>query len=283
MHNNFLAVCFALLSALVIAWGTVVRHRIAEQAPADGTWSGSPLITAIRRPLWWFATSTALIGYSLQVVALSYGSLLIVQPLLVLSLMFTMPMSAIYDKRPLYRDEIAWAAVLTIAVATLITLGRPLPGKGHPELYVWLAALGIGLGVIAIIYFATRTKNNNIRGIALGVIVGIIYGFIAVLSKATVDIFYQSGLLGLLTHWVFWALIAGAIGGTIVQQFAFNTGALRLSLPSMTSVEPVIAFTLGYVILGEHFHVHGLNWIIMAVALLAMMTSTFALSARANS
>ncbi|GAA1471173.1 DMT family transporter [Corynebacterium felinum] len=282
MHNNYLAVLFAILSALVIAWGTVVRHRIAERAPADGTFSGSPLITAIRRPLWWFASSTALLGYGFQVIALSFGSLLIVQPLLVLSLMFTMPMSAYYDKRRLLKDEVLWAFILTISVAVLITLGRPTPGDKLSDAGTWGYAMLIGSVVALAIHGVTRRCAKNIRGLFLGVIVGIIYGFIAVLSKTTVDVYHVAGVKGLVVHWVLWVLIGGSVLGTIVQQYAFNTGALRLSLPAMTTVEPLVAFTLGYLVLGEKFHVHGWNWVIMGVALVSMILATFALSARAN-
>ncbi|AKK04535.1 Multidrug resistance efflux transporter [Corynebacterium mustelae] len=282
MHNNFLAVGFALAAALVIAWGTVVRHRIAERAPADGTWSGSPLITAIRRPLWWFATSTALIGYFFQVVALSYGTLLIVQPILVLSLMFTMPMSAFYDKRKLQQDELFWGAVLTVAVAVLIILGKPKPGMTIPTFWEWIPALATGTLAMGIIYGLSLRRPKNIQGLMLGVIVGIIYGFIAVLSKATVDVYNMGGLGGLLSSWVFYSLIFGSVFGTIVQQYAFNTGALRLSLPAMTTVEPIVAFSLGYLVLDESFQVNGYNWVFMVVAIVAMILSTFALSARGN-
>ena len=59
-------------------------------------------------------------------------------------------------------------------------------------------------------------------------------------------------------------------------------GALRLSLPAMTTLEPVVAFILSYTVLGEKFQVHGWNWVIMGIALVTMILSTFALSARGN-
>ena len=111
MHNNALAVLFALASALTIAWGTVVRHRIAEQSGvAVGDGSGNraaevPIMAAIVQPLWWAGVFSALFGYFLQIVALSFGTLLIVQPVLVLSLMFTLPLSAKYDGRRISKSE----------------------------------------------------------------------------------------------------------------------------------------------------------------------------------
>lgn len=282
MENKLFAVLFALASALTIAWGTVVRHRIAEKAPADGTWSGSPVITAIRRPLWWFATSTALLGYFFQVLALGYGTLLTVQPILALSLLFTMPMSAIYDKRRLLADELIWGAILSFAVATVIILGKPTGGHSQPSLMMWLVSLTVGTVIMAALFAISYRFSRDTRGLLLGVAVGINYGFVAVLSKAVVDIYRDLGLSGLLISWDLYLLIGGAIIGTILQQYAFNAGALQRSLPAMTSVEPLVAFGLGYLILGEKFDVHGYNWFIMCIALVAMVLSTFALSTRGN-
>lgn len=63
-----------------------------------------------------------------------------------------------------------------------------------------------------------------------------------------------------------------------VQQASFNAGALRNSLPAMTCAEPVVAFVLGYVVLGEKFQAQGTQWIWMAAALVAMIASTVVLS-----
>ncbi len=282
MDNNLIAVLFALASALTIAWGTVIRHRIAERAPSDGTWTGSPLVTAIRRPLWWIASSTAILGYFFQVIALGYGTLLIVQPILVLSLLFTMPMSAYYDKRRLLADEIFWGVVLSIAVATLIILGNPIGGQSQPEVHKWLFSLSVGIAIMSILFLISFKLPRNTRGLLLGMVVGINYGFVAVLSKAVVDQYHNNGLFGLLISWDLYLLIGGAIVGTILQQYAFNAGALRRSLPAMTTAEPLVAFGLGYLVLGEKFNVYGFNWFIMIAALIAMVLSTFALSARGN-
>ncbi|MBL3921528.1 hypothetical protein FH726_24145, partial [Bacteroides thetaiotaomicron] len=71
-----------------------------------------------------------------------------------------------------------------------------------------------------------------------------------------------------------------AMLGTVVQQYAFNAGQLKNSLPSMTIVEPIFAFALGYAVLGEKFQVSGWNWAWMALSLLVMILSTIALSSR---
>lgn len=64
MYSTLLAMGFALASALTIAWGTVVRHRIAEEAPAEG----SPFLQAIRRPAcgWVFSQHCRAMDYKLR-------------------------------------------------------------------------------------------------------------------------------------------------------------------------------------------------------------------------
>lgn len=281
VHSNLLAILFALASALTIAWGTVVRHRIAEEAPADGSLKGSPFWNAISRPLWWAGTGTALLGYGLQVVALGFGTLLVVQPILVLSLMFTLPLSARYDGRRISITEMSWAGLLTAAVAILVILGRPLAGNPHPPLDRWVPALVAGAVALTLLERLAQLQIRRHKALLLGVVTGALFGYVAVLSKAVVDVFLQGSIMGLLTNWETYGLILGATLGTIVQQYSFNAGALKNSLPAMTITEPIVAFSLGYAVLGERFQVTtALGWSLMGVALLAMIASTVALSRR---
>ncbi|RNE49081.1 DMT family transporter [Corynebacterium alimapuense] len=279
MPSNLLAIVFALASALTIAWGTVVRHRIAEEAPADGSFKGSPLWNAISRPRWWAGTGTALLGYGLQIIALGFGTLLVVQPILVLSLMFTLPLAARYDGRRMYNSEIFWAGLLTIAVATLVLLGRPLQGSPQPPVEKWLPAILIGAVVLITVERIAQHQSNRNKALLLGLVTGALFGYVAVLSKAFVDIFVHSGFLAIFTAWESYALILGATLGTIVQQYSFNAGALKNSLPAMTIAEPIVAFTLGYLVLGEKFQVDTIiGWAFMALALITMIISTVVLS-----
>lgn len=282
MHSNLLAILFALSSALTIAWGTVVRHRIAEEAPAeaDGKLSKAPILQVISRPLWWSGTGTALLGYGLQVIALGFGALLVVQPVLVLSLMFTLPLSARYDGRRISFGEMAWAGILTVAVAILVILGKPVAGEPHPPLSKWIPALVIGsVGLILLDRFA-YTQIRRHRALLLGIVTGAVFGFVAVFSKAVVDIFVHTGWTGLVFNWETYALIFGASLGTAVQQSSFHAGALKNSLPAMSISEPIVAFSLGYAVLGEKFQVSGAGWLVMAVALVAMVVATIQLSRR---
>jgi hypothetical protein len=274
VQSNLLAVLFALASALTIAWGTVVRHRIAEHAP-EGR---SPILTAIRRPLWWAGMSTAVIAYGLQVVALTFGPLLVVQPVLVMSLMFTLPLSALYDGRRVSISETFWSTLLTLGVGVVVILGRPIGGENHPSIHQWWPSLIIGATILVGMERVARHLIRRERALLEGLVTGALFGFVAVFSKAVADVFVSGGFAGLLTAWELYALILTATIGTLVQQNAFNAGALRTSLPAMKIGEPIVAFSLGYIVLGEKFQVYDWEWIWMALAIIVVIVSTVVLS-----
>ncbi|MEY8566334.1 DMT family transporter [Corynebacterium sp.] len=281
MHSNLLAVVFALLSALTVAWGTILRHQVAEQTSGDrDNAHGTPVFSAVARPKWWAGVFCALAAYGLQIIALGFGTLLVVQPILVLSLMFTLPLAARFDGRRVSRPEMAWATLLTVAVGVVVVWGRPLPGSDFPTLSRWMVTLGVGVVVlVGLMWLATRLRLRT-RALVLGAVTGAIMGYLAVLSKSVVNIFYQEGAAGLLTSWEAYGLVACAVIGTLVQQASFNAGALKNSLPAMTITEPIVAFVLGYLVLGERFQVEGSQWLIMAGALVVMVASTVILSRR---
>lgn len=274
MENNLLAAIFALASALTIAWGTVVRHRIAKAVPAGQ----SPFLTAIRRPMWWAGMSTAIIAYCLQVVALGFGPLLVVQPILVMSLIFTIPVSAIYDRHRVSKAEMFWASLLTVSVSVMVILGRPMGGQSHPAFSRWWLALLLGILILFTMDRIAKHQQGRNRALILGLVTGAIFGYVAVLSKAVADSFVNAGALGLLTAWETYALIFAATMGTLVQQSAFNASSLRTSLPAMKIAEPILAFGLGFLVLGETFQVEGLDWIWLVVAFFLMVLSTVVLS-----
>lgn len=278
MHNEFLAVVFALASALTIAWGTVVRHRIVA-LPEDA--GSSPLRTALRSPLWWITLFSAFAAYGLQVVALGFGTLLVVQPILVLSLMFTLVLAAYFERRRMEIAEIVWATALTAGVMILVLRGRPLPGAEPPDDTRWWVAVAVGTlaGVIAVA--AARGRGPVTRSLILGALCGAIFGYVALLSKTVADQFVADHWVGVVSQWHVYALTVVAMAGTAVQQYAFAAGPLNKSLPSMKVFELVVAFALGYAVLGEQFQVTtALGWITMGAALVTMFVATYALASK---
>lgn len=245
MHNNFLAVVFALVSAATMAGGTVWRHRIMRD--------GSSVLHSMRRPAWWGSMGLAFTAYGFQAAALAFGTLLVVQPILALSLMLTLVFSAWAEHRHMKTAEAFWAIVLTASVAGVVVFGRPVPGERTPATWEWVTVVGVGAVVsIAACAFASRRRANS-RALIYGIICGAMFGFQAVFSKVAVDDFVAGGVAGLIMSWQLWAMLVAATAGTIVQQYAFAAGNLATSLPASKIVEPLLAFSLSLTLLGESF------------------------------
>ena len=86
------------------------------------------VLTLLRQPLWWAGTAAAIAGFVFQALALAYGSLLFVQPILVSALLFALPLSARLADRRVTRGEWLWAVVLTASLAVFVVLAKTRPG-----------------------------------------------------------------------------------------------------------------------------------------------------------
>lgn len=274
VHNTVLAIAFALTSAVMIAGGTVWRHHILRDGLSRIEANSTPM-RVVKRPVWWCTIALAFGAYGMQAAALAFGSLLVVQPILVMSLMFTLVLAARVECRKMEADETFWAFVLTVCVGAVIVLGRPLPGDRESSGWEWAAAVGAGVVVGFILVVLAYRRPPPAQALLYGIVCGAVFGYLAVFSKVSVDAFTAGGLLALLMTWQWWALLAAGLLGTAVQQYAFGAGVLTLSLPAMKIVEPLVALSLGWLILGESLQVTtSLGWMVIAVAIIGMVSAT---------
>ena len=71
-----LTVLFAVLAAVFLAIGIVVRQRATMDVPQEHGVSSVMFLTLLRRPLWWAGTASAVAGYVFQALALAKLSLI---------------------------------------------------------------------------------------------------------------------------------------------------------------------------------------------------------------
>jgi drug/metabolite transporter (DMT)-like permease len=272
-----LAVMFALLAALFLAIGIVVRQRATMDVPEEQGVSALMVLTLVRRPLWWAGTAAAVAGFVFQALALAYGSLLLVQPILVSALLFALPLSARLANRRVTRGEWLWAMVLTAALAVFVLLAKT--SAGDYEASVPLTAIVAVVCIVAVsacVLVAVRNPGWR-RAVLLAVAVGVLFGVVAMLTKLVVHMLTHDGVRAVLTTPAPYLLILIGIIAVLLQQSAFHAGSLQTSVPTMLVLEPLIAVVLGAVVLGEHMTVNGFKAVAITVALVAMAAATIAL------
>jgi drug/metabolite transporter (DMT)-like permease len=275
--HHAVAIGSALLAAFCAAVGIIVRQRAIQDEAANREDSGAIVTSWVRQPAWWAGTLGAVSGYVFQAVALAHGSLLLVQPLLVSSLLFVLPLGARFSKQHVRARDWYWALVLTAALTVFVLVGQPREGHYRPPVPAWSVALAGAVPVVIICVAAARRTSGRPRAMLLASAVAVLLGMIAVLTKVSTHRFAMHGLHGLLTVPAPYLLIVLAITVTVLQQSAFHAGALQASVPVMLVGEPVVAVLLGVVVLGEHLVVRGAGALILAVAVAAMTAATIAL------
>jgi hypothetical protein len=68
-------------------------------------------------------------------------------------------------------------------------------------------------------------------------------------------IFSAGSLLGLLTTWQPYTVVALAVTGLLLVQSAFEAGPLRMSLPALTAAEPIAGIVCSIGLLGDRLRV----------------------------
>ena len=272
-----LVVLLAVLAAVFLAIGIVVRQRATMDVPQEHGVSSVMFLTLLRRPLWWAGTAAAVAGYVFQALALAKGSLLLVQPILVSALLFALPLSARLAHRRVTRGEWAWAVVLTTALAVFVLLANTRPGNYEASLTTsTVVAVICTAAVCASVVVATRTIGWK-RAVLLALAVGVLFGVVAVLTKLVMHVLTHEGVRALLTTPVLYLLLVIAVFATFLQQSAFHAGSLQTSVPTMLVLEPVIAVVLGAVVLGEHLDVSRVDAVLITISAVAMAAATIAL------
>ncbi|MFE3516721.1 DMT family transporter [Streptomyces sp. NPDC059166] len=255
MSSLALSVLLSLVSALAYAAGAIVQERVAS---AGDTRPYAPL----RNGVWWVAVGLNGVGAVLHVVALAYGPLSLVQPLGALTIVFALPMAALFVGRGAGRTAWRGAVMATVGLAGLLALtgssgSHSLAG---PEQFV--LAAGTAAALVALLALARSLHRPMPRSVVLATGAGIAFGMASVFTKA-VAVELTSGVM---TSGVpVLLVIAGlAAAGLLLSQAAYRGAGLAAPLATVTVVNPVVAAAVGLTMFGEQFR---LGWTGTALAL----------------
>jgi drug/metabolite transporter (DMT)-like permease len=275
---EWVVILLALAAAVTSALGIVIRQRATLEIPQEEGVSTTMFKKLVRNRLWWAGTAVASSGYGFQALALTWGSLILVQPLLVSALLFALPMSARMAHRRVTTHDWVWALVLTFGLATFVTLARVQPGNYRPLPAVWILATVLCVAVVAACVIGGARAEGRRRALLIATAVGVLFGVVSVLTKVTVQRLNTEGLWGTMIVPAPYLVVILGVGATLLQQSAFHAGALQTSVPTMLVLEPLVAVSLGVIVLGEALSVTDPRTVAaLALAVAAMAAATIAL------
>lgn len=246
------AVPAAVAGAALMGLASAAQARASKQVETARTLDPALLSRLARRPLWLAGMAATVAGLVLQLVALAFAPLLVVQPLLVTSLIF----AGFFADRLAHRrpDAVLGAGSLmcVAGLAAVMLLARPgeegttfIRGPAPVVLALTLAALtvlGLAVSVLA---------PGALRVLGLAVATGVLYGVTAGLMKVVAGQARDS-LAAPFTHPVLYVVCVTGPLGFLLSQNTFQRGEfLTPALAVITALDPLVGVAIGVWWLGE--------------------------------
>ncbi|MET9154939.1 DMT family transporter [Streptomyces griseoflavus] len=241
-----LSVLLSFVSAVAYAGGAIVQEHVAVSSP------GAQQYAPLRRPAWWAAVALNGLGGLLHVVALAYGPLSLVQPLGALTIVFALPMAALFVGRRAGATAWRGAIMATVGLAGLLSLVGSADAQSLDTAQRVAAALATA-GAIAALMVAARAVHRHpaVRSILLATASGVAFGMSSVFTK-TVAVDWTGGVSAAnLPSLAVIGVLATA--GMLLSQASYRGAGLAAPLATLTVVNPVVAAAVGITMFGETF------------------------------
>lgn len=275
------AVLLTLVAAVMFGVSSVMEQRSTKRVPRRSGPSWRLLLDLGRQRAWLAAVGVNIAGNVLQIVALHFGELAVVQPLLVCNLLFAVLIAVLLRHRPPDRVMLAGVLCCAAGIAGFLAIARPHGGHGTVgaaaavPLAAALAAVLIGCLV------ATRRVSSQVRALLLALACGVDFGVTAFLLKLVPDTLPQ-GFSDPARQWPLYLVVVTGPLGFLLNQSAFQAGVLISPvLAIITTVDPLVSIALAATWLHETITSDPLGLLGEAISLAAMTGGIIALAHRA--
>jgi len=277
MANVEVATLLSLGSALSAGVSYVVLQRSARQVTSDDVGHLTLLQLSLRDAQWWVGSMAALISFVLQAIALTMGSVVLVQSLQVTALLFALPIDARMSRHRLTRWEWLWAVLLAGAVAVIVVAGDPTAGHSRAPLSAWAVVAAAMVPALVLCVVGARVFSGAKSAALLALGSAATLAVFTVLTKAVVWELGKGFATLIRTPELYaWLLILPI--GLMLQQSSLRAGTLTASLPTLTVARPLIASVLGVTVLGEVVHAGEGQVVTLVIAVAVVAVATVALA-----
>jgi drug/metabolite transporter (DMT)-like permease len=246
-----LAAVLALLAAVSFALAATLWQKAALSLSGVSVRHPKSFLFLLTRWVWLLGLVAQIVGVCLQAAALDRGRVSIIQPLLVTTVIWALPLGYFLTNQAIGTRETMGAAIIVVGLALFASFGDPAAGVDNAPGSDWAASiLVIGAACAALLLFANRGSLST-RAALLGTIAGLLYGLSATLMKPVVEGLHADGLVDVIAGWEFWVWATAGIVGFFVQQLSLATGRLVPSVATVSVANPVVSVMLGALVLQE--------------------------------
>ena len=245
-----LAALLAILAAIFFALAATLWQRASL---ALGVEAGGPqaLLRLLGSGVWLLGLVAQGAGVVLQAAALDRGRVAIIQPRLVTTIIWALPLGYFLTNQVIAIRHIVGAAVVVAGLAMFASFGDPAAGIDDAATSTWVSAFLVLGAVCAGLLLFARRGGLGVKAAVLGATAGVLYGVSATLMKPVVESLHDVGVGGVLESWEFWVMAGAGLIGFYIQQLSLATGRLVASVATVSAVNPVVSVLLGALVLQE--------------------------------
>ena len=240
----------ALIAAFLFALAATLQQKGALGLPGVSLADPSSLVSLAKQRAWLLGTVCLLVAYAVQAVALDDGKLAIVQPLLVTTVVFALPLGYWLTGQQVSRRQALGAVVVIVGLAVFAVFGDPAAGNSNAPADEWAIAIVI-IGALSGFLLVLASRNDGVKRAAYyGIVSGALFGLSACLVKPTLSALHES-VGAVLSSWEFYGMAVAGIIAFVLQQVSLGVGFLATSVSAVSVTNPIVSVTLGALILDE--------------------------------
>jgi drug/metabolite transporter (DMT)-like permease len=271
-----MAFLLAVLASFANALSAVFQRIGVQNAPTETTMSFSLISYALRRGIWLAGLALIGAGFVLQAVALRFGQLSSVQPIVTTELLFVVLILGAWFRYHLRWRE--WMGSLAAAggLATFLAVAEPGGGNTVPGLGAWTEVF-VAVGAVVIVTVALGfTGPRWFRAAMFGAAGALMFALSAALTKLFTTLVTQ-GWSHVFNHWEPYAMVATGIIGFFFAQNAYHAGPITASQATITIIDPLASVLIGIWLFGDRLRMASWRGPVEALAMLVMFGGVFVL------
>ena len=263
----WIGILLAVIAAVLLAIGTQFQNRgvnLVNAATTEAAQTGlsfRQLRSLLARPSWVIGTLFLGLAIVLQLSSLSFAPITVVQPLGAIALVVTAIVNARVTKTPLDRVDIRSIIICVSGVGVFVTIAA-LVTNSHPvtatQLVTVLIVLAVILAVLLTLFFVMRRRT--LKPIFYVIAGGVLFGFVVTIAKVVIDRiktlvvdpgFANIDATDILTLVCLVGLAVAGLLGTYFVQTAHSSNPPDIVVAGLTVIDPLVAVSIGIVVLGE--------------------------------
>ena len=272
-----MAATLALVAAFLFALAATLQQKGALNLPTISLADPMSLVRLAGEKMWLLGTIALFTGYLFQAAALDRGRLSIIQPLLVTTVVFALPLGYFLTKQHVGRREVLGAITIIIGLGLFVYFGDPAGGNENASNTQWAIAIGL-LSLLSILLLVFGGGGDlSMKAAVYGTVAGIMFGLSSALTKPTLDFLHES-VGTMLSHWECYALAVAGVLGFVLQQVSLGTGRLAPSVATVSVANPIVGILIGVLLLDERLSRPGWHILLAVLGLSVALVGAVVIS-----